>query len=172
VNVLHCWRYSINFRTWSSSNCPFCENRLSDCHTFTVRRFILLSFKHQTNKTNCYFSWTQPMTVDTQNFRITKNSHYSSDLSIVAVTYIVKYDNIMWQERLCDDKVTSRRIRLTVDAVELLYVQNLRNVYVYSCDRCPTSKAQQPHFTAICGLLAVPIFSTLLYKWHDFRSRN
>ena len=28
-----------------------CANRLSVCHTFTVRRFILLFFKHQTNKT-------------------------------------------------------------------------------------------------------------------------
>ena len=27
-----------------------CANRLSDCHTFIVRRFIVLSFKHQTNK--------------------------------------------------------------------------------------------------------------------------
>jgi len=26
---------------------PFCEkNRLSDCHTFIARRFIVLSFKH------------------------------------------------------------------------------------------------------------------------------
>jgi len=33
-----------------SSKRRFCANRPSDCHTFTVRRFILFSFKHQTNK--------------------------------------------------------------------------------------------------------------------------
>ena len=33
-----------------SSKRPLCANRLSNCHTFTVRRFILLPFKHQTNK--------------------------------------------------------------------------------------------------------------------------
>jgi len=33
-----------------SSNCPFYENCLSNCHTFTVTQFIVLSFKHQTNK--------------------------------------------------------------------------------------------------------------------------
>ena len=26
------------------------QNRLSNCHTFTVMQFIMLSFKHQTNK--------------------------------------------------------------------------------------------------------------------------
>ena len=34
-----------------SNKCPFYEIRISDSHTFTVSRFILLSFKHQTNKT-------------------------------------------------------------------------------------------------------------------------
>jgi len=48
-----------------SSKRPFCENRLSDCHHFIVMRFILLSFKYQTNKTNRYISRTQPMTVET-----------------------------------------------------------------------------------------------------------
>jgi len=33
-----------------SNKRPFCANPLSDCHAFTVRRFIVLSFKHQTNK--------------------------------------------------------------------------------------------------------------------------
>jgi len=33
-----------------SSKRPFCENRLSDCHTFNVRRFIELSLKNHTNK--------------------------------------------------------------------------------------------------------------------------
>ena len=33
-----------------SNKRPFYENRLPDCHTFTVMQFILLSFKHQTNK--------------------------------------------------------------------------------------------------------------------------
>ena len=138
MNVLHCWRYSINFPTWSSSNRPFCDNRLSHCHTFIVRGIILLSFKYQTN--NRYISRTQPMRVETQNFRTTNNSHYSSVLSLVTVTDIVKYKNKMWQERLCDDKVTLRRIRLIVVAVELLYEQNLRNVHVYSCDRCLTAQ--------------------------------
>ena len=32
------------------SNRPFCENRLSNCHTFIVMLYILFSFKHQTNK--------------------------------------------------------------------------------------------------------------------------
>jgi hypothetical protein len=44
-----------------SNKPPFCENRLSDCHTFIVRRLILLSFIHQTNKTNCCISPTEPM---------------------------------------------------------------------------------------------------------------
>ena len=59
-----------------SSKRLLCEKCLSDCHTFTVRRFILLSFKHQTNKTNLYISPTQPMTVETQNFRTAKTSYF------------------------------------------------------------------------------------------------
>ena len=58
-----------------SSNRPLCENRLSNCHTFIVRRFILLSFKQQINKTNRYISPTQPMTAETQNFRTANNIH-------------------------------------------------------------------------------------------------
>ena len=56
----------------------------------TVSRFILLSYKQQTNH---YISRTEPMGVGRQNFRTTNNSQYSSDLSIVKVTDIVRYNN-------------------------------------------------------------------------------
>ena len=49
------------------------ENRLSDCHNSIIRRFILFSFKHQTNITNCYVSLTEPMEGERQN---TKNNKY------------------------------------------------------------------------------------------------
>ena len=60
-----------------SSKRPFCKNRLSDCHTFIVRRLILFSFKHWTNKTNCYVSQTEPMEVGRQHLKIANNSHCS-----------------------------------------------------------------------------------------------
>ena len=50
----------------------------------------LLTPNQQTTR---YISRTQPMTVETKNFRTTNNSHYSSDLSLVTVTDIVKYNN-------------------------------------------------------------------------------
>jgi len=53
---------------------PFCENHLSDCHTFMVRRFILLCIKHQTNTTNCYISRTEPLEVEKENLRTANNS--------------------------------------------------------------------------------------------------
>ena len=43
---------------------PYCENRHSDCHNFTLMRFILLSYKQQTDR---YISPTQPIRVETQN---------------------------------------------------------------------------------------------------------
>ena len=53
-----------------SSKRLFCENRLSDCHTLVIRRFIVLSFKHQTNKTYCYISRSQPMKLEIQTLNL------------------------------------------------------------------------------------------------------
>jgi hypothetical protein len=74
---------------------PFCENRLSNCHTFTVRPFILLSFKHQTNKPTAisteHNQWQQKHKTSELQTTVTAGS----DLSIVTVTGIVKYKNKM-----------------------------------------------------------------------------
>jgi len=56
-----------------SSNCLLFQNRLNDCHTIIVRRLIVLSIKHQTNKTICFISQTELMERKTQNFRTANN---------------------------------------------------------------------------------------------------
>ena len=72
------------FNKQLSSIRPFCENRLSDCNTFTVRRFIVLSFKHQTNNPNRYISPIQPM-------RVVDNKKPKTDIFINVHKYILVF---------------------------------------------------------------------------------
>ena len=68
-----------------SSKRLFCENLLSDCHTFVIRRFIALSFKHQTNKTYCYISRSQPMKLEIQTLNLAAVVTADSDVIVLQV---------------------------------------------------------------------------------------
>jgi len=74
-----------------SNNRPFCENRLSDCHTFTVRRFILLSFKHQTNKPTAISVQHNQWQYKHKTSELQTTVTAGSVLTHVTATYIVKY---------------------------------------------------------------------------------
>ena len=75
------------------------------------------------------------------------------------------------QEKQCTYYVRLRRVHLTVLLVEK---QKYWVVYLclYSCLSYPVGKS---HFfcTALyCFCVAVPFFSTLSHKWHDFREKK
>ena len=78
----------------------------------------------------------------------------------------------MKQDKLFDYNVTMKLFRITVVAVQYLYILNVMPVCLYFCLIYPTSTAHEPYYIAICGLSAVPYFSTLSHKQHDFRLRN
>ena len=69
------WSSLWQFLRKLSSKRPFFLNRLSDCHIFIPRRSILLYFKQETNKIYFYISRTEPVELETQNFRTTKDTY-------------------------------------------------------------------------------------------------
>ena len=78
-----------------SNNRPLCANHLSDCHTFTVRQYILLPFKHQTNKPTAISAQHNQWQYKHNTAEVRTSVTAGSDLSPVAVSYIAKCE---WNE--------------------------------------------------------------------------
>ena len=113
------------------------------------------------------------MTVVTQNFRTTNNSQYSSDLSNVTVTDIVKYKNLMSQERLFYPKVAMALLHnhccSTIAVCTKLY--ECVSVFLHYLS-CMHSACAILYFNLRSVCLSVPYFPTLSHKRHDCRRRN
>ena len=84
------------------------------------------------------------MTIETQNFRTTNNSQYSSDLSNVTVTDIVKYKNLMSQERLFYPKVAMALLHNHCCSAVAVCTKRY-DVCMYSCIIYPACTAHAPY---------------------------
>ena len=115
----------------------FTFHNLSNCNTFTVRRFILLSFKHQTHKPTAISVEHNQWEMKHKTSKLQATFTARSDLSTVTVTYIVEYKDIIWQGRLCGHNVTTSCVRGSFLAVQSMYELNRSAVCLYSCFRYP-----------------------------------
>jgi hypothetical protein len=98
------------------SNRPLCENYHTDCHTFTVRWFILLLNIKPTAITAEHNQWQyKHKSSDPQT--TVSTVHYS----VMFVTYIVKHWNKIYRETLCDHNVTLSCVRLVVVGLQYWY---------------------------------------------------
>jgi len=126
-----------------SSKHLFCENRLSDCHTFVIRQFIVLPFKH---KTNCYISRSQPMKLEVQTLNLLAVVTADSDVIVlqVLITSNTKHKSEAHSCNHCWSGIAILHTKL----YECLY----------SCFIYPACNAPAPHYIAHYDLYGRTIF--------------
>jgi hypothetical protein len=144
----------------------FVKNPSQWRHTFTVKRFILLSFKHQTNKQTA-------IPVEQKQWQ---QKHIYSELqtTVTAVHISVLLQLLILRDKgikLFDCNVTLRRVRITVVVMEYLYVINVKIACLYSCLNNPTRTALAQCNIVICGPSGCSIFLHIIPKTAHFRWR-
>ena len=110
------------------------------------------------------------MTVETQNCRTAKTVTAGSDLSLVTVNFIVKYNNKIRSEMLCDCNLTSKCIRENLLAVESVYELTHVNMCLYSCLIIQHAQRIRHIILASAACLAAQYFSHYLIKGTIFEN--
>jgi len=130
---------------------PFCENRLSGCHNFTVTRFSVLSLNIKPTNQPQYQSNT---TNDSRNTKLQKYKQQLLQVQNPVLLQLLTPKNKRIKQNkttLCDFKVTMRRVHITNVALQYLYLLNVMSVCLHSCLIDPASTTHVPYYTAICA---------------------